>query len=222
MRRIFSGHRNFWTREHRRSLYLGLLLLIVALALHVQTGHYTARVTAHAPFVGDIILDNIPAVNLDFIVVQGAVLFWVLVLALLLARPRYLLFGIKAVALFIIARSFFVTLTHVGVYPTQVPVDGDEIGSRLYDLFTFQGNFFFSGHTGLPFLMMLIFWNDKPWRWFFLAATVVFGASVLLAHVHYSIDVMSAPFITYGIFKIGEKLFRHDFLLISGAEPSFE
>jgi membrane-associated phospholipid phosphatase len=34
-----------------------------------------------------------------------------------------------------------------------------------------------------------------------------FGASVLLAHVHYSIDVFAAPFIVYGVFVIAAKVF---------------
>ena len=36
-----------------------------------------------------------------------------------------------------------------------------------------------------------IFWDEKLWRYVFLALAVVFGAAVLLAHVHYSIDVFA-------------------------------
>ena len=44
-------------------------------------------------------------------------------------------------------------------------------------------------------------------RYLFLFLTVFFGASVLLAHVHYSIDVFAAPFIVYGMYVITKKLF---------------
>ena len=63
--------------------------------------------------------------------------------------------------------------------------------------------------------MALIFWDDDFWRPFFLAAAVVFGASVLLAHVHYSIDVFAAPFIVYGIFAIAQRTFKKDYALMS-------
>jgi uncharacterized membrane protein YcjF (UPF0283 family) len=62
--------------------------------------------------------------------------------------------------------------------------------------------------------MGLLFWNRTFWRRFFMVMTVVFGAAVLLAHVHYSIDVFAAPFIVYGIFVIAGKLFPRDFALI--------
>ncbi|MCR4328871.1 MAG: hypothetical protein NUV53_05205 [Patescibacteria group bacterium] len=216
MKQFFLRHRSFWHQDRRRSLYLGLFLLAVSLMLHVQSGHYSARSAALSNSVGDIFLDNIPPLDIDFLVVQGALLFWVIVFSLLFTRPQYLLFGIKAIALFIIFRSFFVSLTHIGVYPGQIPLDTG-IGSRFYNLLTFQGNFFFSGHTGLPFLLALVFWNERPWKIFFLIATVVFGASVLIAHVHYSIDVFSAPLITYAIFIIGKSFFPRDYALIDSA-----
>jgi membrane-associated phospholipid phosphatase len=87
-------------------------------------------------------------------------------------------------------------------------------GYGLYHLITFQGNFFYSGHTAFPFLLALIFWDNKYLRYLFLFLTVFFGAAVLLAHVHYSIDVFAAPFIVYGMYVITARLFPHDYELI--------
>jgi len=39
--------------------------------------------------------------------------------------------------------------------------------------------------------------------------------AVLLGHIHYSIDVFSALFITYGIFVIAKKVFARDYLLFT-------
>ena len=59
--------------------------------------------------------------------------------------------------------------------------------------------------------MALIFWREKLWRFLYLAASAIFGIAVLLAHVHYSIDVLAAPFMTYSIFKLTEYMFKEDY-----------
>jgi membrane-associated phospholipid phosphatase len=64
--------------------------------------------------------------------------------------------------------------------------------------------------------MALIFWNDSKFvRWISLIASITFGASVLLGHLHYSIDVFAAFFITYAIYHISQKFFAEDFLLFN-------
>ncbi len=216
---IFRAHRGgFWTKARKRSLYVGFFLLFIALVIQTTAGRYSARHAIVAPPASDLLLDNLPVVNMDFVIVTGAIAFWVIVCWLMAVRPRYLLFGLKAIAMFIIIRAFFITLTHLGVYPSGVLPGGDDFGYRFYRLTTYEGNLFFSGHTGFPFLMMLIFWDQRFWRWFCLAATFLFAASVLLAHVHYSIDVFAAPFITYSIFALARKLFTEDYALLAGQE----
>jgi len=214
MHNPFRAHRGFWTRERKRSLYEGMALLAVAIIVQIFAGQYSARVSIGANSVHDILLDNLPVVNLDFIIVGGAIALWVVAWWLLVTRPRYLIFGTKAIALYIISRAFFFSLTHVGAYPRLAPPGPQNLGWGFYNLFTFQGNFFYSGHTAFPILMALIFWDDAFWRPFFLALSVLFGASVLLAHVHYSIDVFAAPFIIYGVYKICERFFPKDFALM--------
>ncbi len=182
--------------------------------IQVGAGNYSARRALGSHFVGDIFLDNLPVLNLDFVIVQGAIVITLVAIALFVLKPRYLLFGIKATALFAVIRSFFVDLTHVGIYPRNF-FDVRGMGAHVYNAINFSGNFFFSGHTGLPFLMALIFWRERLWRNIFLAVSVFFGASVLLAHVHYSIDVFAAPFITYSIFHIASKFFPRDYALIA-------
>jgi len=65
----------------------------------------------------------------------------------------------------------------------------------------------------LPFLLALIFWDEKYLRYFFIVSSIFFGAIVLLGHYHYSIDVAAAFFITYTIYHIAKKLFPRDFEL---------
>jgi hypothetical protein len=216
MKDLFSHHKGFWTPQNKRSLYVGFLLLALALVVQVRAGSYSARRAQTANFAGDLFLDNLPVVDLNFVILQGALLLFFIASALFILRPNYALFGVKAVAIFIITRSFFVDLTHIGIYP-EYSFYPEGVGAGVYNLFSFNGNFFFSGHTGMPFLLAIIFWREKFWRYFFLAVSILFGASVLLAHAHYSIDVFAAPFITYSIFRISAWLFPRDYALSLGS-----
>jgi len=212
---IFKEHEGFWTPARKRSMYAGVLLLIVSVIIQIVLGRFSSRVSFDAASVRDIFLDNLPLVNLDYIIVGGAIILWVYAWVLLILRPRYLIFSTKAIALYIISRAFFFSLTHIGPYPLAYTPSAHNNGYGLYHLVTFQGNFFYSGHTAFPFLLALIFWENKRLRHLFLALTVIFAASVLLAHVHYSIDVFAAPFIVYGMFIITSRLFPRDYALFT-------
>jgi hypothetical protein len=74
----------------------------------------------------------------------------------------------------------------------------------------FGADSFFSGHTGMPFLGALVFWDDKLVRWVYILASIFFAIVVLLGHLHYSIDVFSAFFITYSIYRIADISFNKD------------
>ena len=174
---------------------------------------YSGRPTSS--FVGDLFLDNLPTVDLNLIIIEGAFLSIVLGILYVLSKPRHILFTLKALALFIIVRALFISLTHVGVYPTHVD-PGLGFFDGMYSYLNFQLGFFFSGHTGLPFLMALVFWDNRTVRILFLSMSLVFGVAVLLAHIHYSIDVLAAPFMAYGIFGIAKRLFPRDYALIGG------
>lgn len=175
---------------------------------------YSMRPTS--TYVGDLLLDNLPVVNLNLIIIDGALISIVLGVAYVLLQPRYVLFSLKALALLIVTRALFVSLTHVGIYPGTIH-PGYGFFDGIYTYLNFQTGFFFSGHTALPVLMALVFWDKYSTRVAFLALAGVFGIAVLLAHIHYSIDVLAAPFMAYGIFEISRYLFPRDYDLIKSA-----
>jgi hypothetical protein len=212
---LLKEHKGFWTPVRKRSMYMGGLLIILSVIIQVTLGRYSSSRAVTAGPASDIFLDNLPVVNLGFIIVAGAIALWVGAIILFIIHPRYLIFSTKAIALFIVSRAFFFSLTHIGAYPNNMSPGPDNTGYRFYHLITFQGNFFYSGHTGFPFLLALIFWDNNFLRRLFLFLTVFFGASVLLAHVHYSIDVFAAPFIVYGMFVMTAKLFPRDYAIFS-------
>jgi hypothetical protein len=194
-----------------RSLIVGAILLFLALVFQFWASSYSTRVASH--FVGDIILDNTPVFPLTSIIVEGALLALAGTLVLLFAKPHYLPFTLKAIAILIAVRAFMISATHLGIYPTQIAWEHGPLDA-LFERIGGQAGYFFSSHTGLPFMMALIFWDRRFLRYFYFALSAVFGAAVLLAHVHYSIDVFAAPFMVYSIFKLTQYLFTEDYALI--------
>jgi hypothetical protein len=76
----------------------------------------------------------------------------------------------------------------------------------FYQYFNYHNDLFFSAHTAIPFLAFLLYKQEKIGK-FFLVMTFVMAFTVLALHQHYSIDVFSAVFITYGTYKAGQWLF---------------
>jgi len=204
MKQIVHKYKNL-DRVFLKSFSFSILLLALSLGLNYLSSTYaTAR--ASAP-VGDIILDNLPVLNLDWLFVYGPILFWLIIFVVVVAEPKKIPFVIKSIALFVVVRSIFVTLTHLGVSPADLPADFD---SNFIKRLSYGRDLFFSGHAGMPFLMALIFWTDKYLRIFCLWSAIFFGFVVLAVHMHYSIDVLAAFFITYTIYHLAEKFFPED------------
>lgn len=198
---------HFKDKSFLLSVGFTFLLLIVSLIINFYAGLYATEKASNS--VTDIILSNIRVYDVDGIFIYGPFFFWLFVASLLVISPKRIPFTLKSVAVFTIIRAIFISLTHIGPFPTQVVLDTGKIINK----FAFGGDLFFSGHTGLPFLMALVFWDNKKLRWLFIGTSVMFGAVVLMAHLHYSIDVLSAFFITYTIYKISTFLFKKDYLL---------
>ena len=211
--------RDLFKRRWIPSLVSAAVLLFLAYVLeHAANAYvfsYSLRPTSLP--VGDILLDNIPVVDLNFIIIEVALIAVVVGALFILSRPRYVLFTLKTFAIFVVARAVAISLTHVGIHPDHVVIPGLGLFDSVYLYLNLQTGLFFSGHTGLPILMACIFWRERPARAIFLSLAAVFAVAVLLAHVHDSIDVFAAPFMAYGVYKFSEFLFPHDYALIEEA-----
>jgi len=202
-----------WTQKWRdllrskdfiQSLLVSVIFLLISLYINFRAGSYATE-RASLP-VTDIILSNIRVFNVDLFFIWGPIILFTIVTFICLYYPRKVSFIVKNIALFTVIRSVFISLTHLGPFPTQAISESTNFISK----FTFGGDLFFSGHTGIPFLMALIFWQNKYLRYFFLAYSIFMGTVVLLGHYHYSIDVLAAFFITYSIYHISLYLFKKD------------
>ncbi|OGG49028.1 hypothetical protein A3G63_01155 [Candidatus Kaiserbacteria bacterium RIFCSPLOWO2_12_FULL_52_8] len=163
--------------------------------------------------VTDIILSNTRVYDVDWIFVYGALSMVIFSAGVLFTiKLKALPFVLKSAALFLLVRSISVSLTHISPYPTRVLISENFISSYRLAQAIFSGNdLFFSGHVGLTFLVALLFWDTPVLRYIYLSMSIVFAVVVLLGHLHYSIDVFAAYFITYTIFVIARNIFKSDY-----------
>lgn len=191
-------------RGYLYSLFVGFFVLTISFVLANYAGEYSSRVADQS--VTDLILDNIELRDVTFIHVHAALMFWIVFSIYIMTKPGTLPFITKTAAVFILVRSAFICLTHLGT-----PMNHLTIPTNFSSIFVFTGDFFFSGHVGGPFLLMLVFWKHIKLRYFYLSVSIFFAFIVLVGHLHYSIDVFAAPFITYCIYQFSRFVFMKDY-----------
>lgn len=202
-------------RAFLTSVASGLVLLLMSLAAVFYSTNYANLSASNS--VTDIVLSNTRVYDVDAVFIYGALLVVGFISALVVVRPRYLPFTMKAIALLYFIRSIAVSLTHISSYPYRAVLDQSSffLTSHFFRVFFTGDDLFFSGHVALPLLMGLIFWENLTLRLMFFSASGIFAVVVLLGHLHYTIDVFTAFFITYSIYVIARRLFHKDFLRIA-------
>jgi hypothetical protein len=207
-----QAYKNYFTdRNYLISFLSAFALLSLSLITQFFINGYVTRSISEP--VTDIILSNTRTYEVGNIFVWGVVILVAIGACIAVRHLNYIPFAIKSVAVFVLIRSVFISLTHTGPFLTHAVITSAFFNKEAFSGIFTGNDLFFSGHTGMPFLLALMFWNNKILRYIFLGFSGMFAVIVLLGHLHYSIDVLSAFFITYAIFDICKFLFKKDWQL---------
>lgn len=151
--------------------------------------------------VNDFVLNHLPPIDFSlpiFIVEYSALL---VVLFYVLPNPRLLVRGVQMFALSFVARTITIYLI-----PLEPPKDiillNDPIATFLFQTETIYvtKDLFFSGHVSAMFLFLLLVEN-KTFKNLIFAATITVAVMILWQHVHYTMDVVCAPLVSYVCYK---------------------
>ena len=147
----------------------------------------------------DPFLELFTAVNLNkiiFSMIYGGIL---VALVLLISLPHKLMVLLEAYTLMVITR--FVMMY---ILPLAPPEGILFLNDPFVEFFgtgkTLVNDLFFSGHTATMTLLYLS--ASKKYKWFFLVDTIFVANCVLLQKVHYTIDVLVAPYVSFCCYKV--------------------
>lgn len=175
-------------------------LITLAAVLFVLANFLNFNESRNGVMLPDPILQIFKAVDLTWLTFGLIYLSIITILSTIVMNPEKLVFTIQCYSLLLVIRMIMMYL---------IPLNPPEGMISLNDPFVqFFGtgqiltkDLFFSGHTATIFLFYLVS-EKKIFRILFLFATIMVGASVLLQHVHYTIDVVSAPIFSYLSYRL--------------------
>jgi hypothetical protein len=121
MKKLARNYRDLFSQpEFAMAIFIGSFLLVASLIINFYAGIFATSNASNA--VTDIILDNIPVFDVDLIFIYGPLALWLVVSILGLIEPKRLPFILKSIALFVLVRAIFITLTHIGPFPDRTVV----------------------------------------------------------------------------------------------------
>jgi hypothetical protein len=103
-----------------------------------------------------------------------------------------------------LARLLTITLIPLDPPPGLIGL-ADPLSNAFYGSKFVTKDLFFSGHTSTLFIMFLCL-TGRTDRILALIATVLVGILLLVQHVHYTLDVLCAPPLTWGIYRLVKKV----------------
>lgn len=187
--------------------YAGLAVLFAGIRLNFLSQAYLHAYISQGktiPVLSDMILDNIPLWDIDYMYdiasLLSSVVFGIYVIHCRKHRevPLYLLLC----GTFHLVRGVFIVLTPFGNPPMFDGTEGLFNGFSNYELGVYP-----SGHTGISW-MYFVLATDKRYRAALALCLMVIVGALFLSRGHYSIDVLSGIFFAYAIKSYGEKYWR--------------
>lgn len=183
-----------------------LALFVVSYLLYTRLGWVAEQ--RLLPTGSDWILRHLPVINVLPVLSWGWFGLHLFAAGAAIAYyPRRMPFLIFMLAVYMAIRAAFVFLSPIGAPVGMLDMSKlDFIFSRIMGAWTFNNEFVFSGHTGIP-LLFFLFFETRGLKAIMLAGSLTMGVCVLLSHNHYTVDVLAAYPMSYSIYKFAEWLY---------------
>jgi hypothetical protein len=202
-----TGLAREWTdawRERRFRLRLVLTIPALVAALAVLARFLTWNEARPGVVLPDPVLALLPPRDLTWLTFGLIYLGLAFGVARLARDPRALVLALQTYVLMVIFRMAAMWVTPLEAPPGMIPLHDPLV--RLFGpgkLLT--KDLFFSGHTSTLFLLALAVPGRRS-KGLFLFCTAAVGIAVLVQHVHYTVDVLAAPFFAWASVRLVSRM----------------
>jgi len=187
------------SKSFRNQLIFSLLLFVMA---NLHNFHYL-RVWQERPGVqiNDMVLNLMPPLDFSLPIFFFEYTAMLLAVAFIVVYPDRFVKGLQMFAVVVLARTISIYMVALEPPKDMVPLWDPMASFFLHtrDVFV-NKDLFFSGHVAALVLLMLLVENKYIKGWV-LFSSVVVAVMIMWQHVHYSTDVMFAPFASYAAYK---------------------
>jgi hypothetical protein len=191
---ITAAWREAWSEQRFRAEAMLTPVALVAV-LGVMARFLTWVEHRPGVLLPDPVLALVPARDVTWLTFGLVHLGVLTMVALLLPHPRRLMAGAQAYAVMVLFRMAVMAVTPLEAPPGMIP-----LRDPLVQVFgtgeVLTRDLFFSGHTATLALLTLLA-PGRAWRRFFAVCTALVAVCVLWQHVHYTVDVLVAPFFAF-------------------------
>jgi len=188
----------FKNKKSKVELLLTIVLLAVVLISFSQFLLFVEDRTG--AILSDPILNLFSPIDLTWLIFALIYLSLLLAIVELVKEPERFLLALQCYGLMVILRLIAMYLMPLEAPSTLLPLN-DPFVQLFGEGNILEKDLFFSGHTATLFLLFLLI-EKRSLKIIFLIFTSFVGVSVILQHVHYSIDVFAAPFFAYTSYRI--------------------
>lgn len=184
--------KELWSNKSER--WLAIMSTILAVGMIAVTSEYLVMMEQRPGVViADPIHRLIGPIDLTwliFFVLYGAL---GLAFVLLWKTPHLIFRGFRAYALLLSLRMLGIFLLPFDAPPDMIMMPDPIIQALASDAGeVLRKDLFFSGHTSSMFMTAFIM-PTRGKRWLYIVLGCIVGASLVIQHVHYTVDVMVAP-----------------------------
>jgi len=185
-------------KKNKIEFFLTVIFLIISLLSLTNFLQYAE--SRNGALLDDTLLSLFNPVDLTWFTFSLVYLSLIIAAASLIKHPARLVFAFQVYVLIIISRilsMYFLPLNP----PAGIIILNDPFVQIFGTGEILTKDLFFSGHTATLFLLVMVSPNKKL-KNVFILSTILVAFFVLAQHVHYTIDVVAAPFYVYACYRL--------------------